>query len=312
MHMTDSTHIFPAFFKDEQDLLQLVQFLAQIHAHDPYHCYWRPGDLLWTRYQKLTFDPQQHVRLWRNSYGDLLAFAWFAPYGTTIQVSPDVRQERLLYEDILTWVEDHWRATFAHEAGRRNLWCHAFIDDEQFVEALVTHGFQRGQECQLLLFQELATSLPEPDLPSGWSIRPLGSEQEFMRRLEIEHACWQVSQSLEDYRQMRKAPGYVPELDLAVIDAENVVVAYTTIWTASTSQCGYFEPVSVHPTAQRKGIGRMLLHEGLRRLQVYGGKYARVSPLDENEGAKKLYTSVGFVCRNQDWYWYKPMREQTQ
>lgn len=138
----------------------------------------------------------------------------------------------------------------------------------------------------------------------------MSSEQEFARRLEIEYACSQIAQSLEAYQQMRNAAGYLADLDLAAFNADNMMVGYTTLWFDPMSQSGCIEPLNVHPSAHRQGVGRMLMQEGLYRLQVYGAISVRVCPSAESEPAKDFYTSMGFTYRNEDWYWYKPMREQ--
>ena len=308
--MLDGKQVVPSLVQDERDLERLIGFLAQTHERNPDHCHWHRGDLIWSRYQNRAFDPQQHVCYWQDAQGEVLAFAWFAPYGTTIQVAPEVKGEKWLYNHILAWAEEHWQSAFAHEAERRNLWVHAFEDNGTFKEALLAHGFQRGEDCQLLVSQSLPADLPKPSIPAGWAIHPLSGEPEFMRRLEIEYACSQVAQSLEAYQQMRNAAGYLADLDLAVFNAENVMVGYVTLWFDPLSQSGCVEPLNVHPSAHRQGAGRMLLQEGLYRLQVYGATFVRVCPSAESEQAKSFYTSMGFIRRNADWYWYKPMREQ--
>lgn len=308
--MLDDQQVAASLVQDERDLERLTDFLAQIQARDPDHCHWHRGDLLWSRYQNLAFDPRQHVRYWQNARGELLAFAWFAPYGTTAQLAPEARGEKWLYHHMLTWAEEHWQASFAREAERRNLWVHAFEDDATFREALLERGFQQGEDCQILVSQLLPADLVQPSIPAGWAIRPLSGEEEFTRRLEIEYACSQIAQSLEAYRQMRTAAGYLADLDLAAFNANNVMVGYTTLWFDPASQSGCIEPLNVHPSAHRQGVGRMLLQEGLYRLQSYGATSVRVCPSAASEQSRRFYSSLSFVDRNADWYWYKPMREQ--
>lgn len=135
--MIDDKYVASSLVQDERDLERLTHFLAQSQVLDPHHCHWHRGDLIWSRYQNLAFDPQQHVCYWQDAQGELLAFAWFAPYGTTIQVAPKAKEEKWLYNHMLAWAEEHWQASFAHEAERRNLWVHAFEDDAAFREALL-------------------------------------------------------------------------------------------------------------------------------------------------------------------------------
>jgi mycothiol synthase len=55
-----------------------------------------------------------------------------------------------------------------------------------------------------------------------------------------------------------------------------------------------FEPVGTHPDFLRKGLGRAVMLEGLRRLQQSGMRQAIVSTYEDNQAAIKLYESTGF------------------
>jgi ribosomal protein S18 acetylase RimI-like enzyme len=57
---------------------------------------------------------------------------------------------------------------------------------------------------------------------------------------------------------------------------------------------GYFEPVGVHPDFHRRGLGKSLLFEGLRRLKSEGMTEASVCADSDNPAAIRLYESVGF------------------
>jgi ribosomal protein S18 acetylase RimI-like enzyme len=59
-------------------------------------------------------------------------------------------------------------------------------------------------------------------------------------------------------------------------------------------QEGQVEPLAIHPDYQRKGLGRAILTEGLRRLHAYGVRKAHIEVDCDNPAAISLYESVGY------------------
>ena len=70
--------------------------------------------------------------------------------------------------------------------------------------------------------------------------------------------------------------------------------AFCIVWIDQVNKVGLFEPVGTHPDFQRKGLGRAVMLEGLRRLQQGGMKQAIVSTYEDNQAAIRLYESTGF------------------
>jgi ribosomal protein S18 acetylase RimI-like enzyme len=60
------------------------------------------------------------------------------------------------------------------------------------------------------------------------------------------------------------------------------------------TKLGHFEPVGTHPDYQRKGLGKCLLFDAMRRLQSEGMTVADVCTNSDNEAAIPFYESVGF------------------
>ena len=54
-----------------------------------------------------------------------------------------------------------------------------------------------------------------------------------------------------------------------------------------------FEPVGTHPNHQKRGLGKAVMSEGLRRAQKLEATLATVSSY--TEGAHVLYNSIGFT-----------------
>jgi ribosomal protein S18 acetylase RimI-like enzyme len=60
------------------------------------------------------------------------------------------------------------------------------------------------------------------------------------------------------------------------------------------NKVGLFEPVGTHPDFQRKGLGKALLTEALRRMKAEGMETAIVSTYVDSPAANRIYESVGF------------------
>ena len=150
--------------------------------------------------------------------------------------------------------------------------------------------------------------MPEAPSPTGWSVREVDGEGEWEDRVEIHREMWQSSRmSLEAYRRLREAPGYMAELDLVAVGPGGALGSYCICWLDAGSKTGLFEPVGTHPAHRGKGLGRTVMLEGLRRLRALGARSALVSALHDNEAASGLYESVGFRTVDREYLYGKKL-----
>ncbi len=66
-----------------------------------------------------------------------------------------------------------------------------------------------------------------------------------------------------------------------------------TVWFDDVTRTGDFEPVGTAPAHQRRGLGKAVMCEGLRRLKRMGATLAFVGSY--TPPAHALYASVGFT-----------------
>ena len=92
------------------------------------------------------------------------------------------------------------------------------------------------------------------------------------------------------YRNIQNAPLYRRDLDLVVVAPDGAIAAFCTIWFDDVTRSAYFEPVATVPAHRRRGLGRAVMTEGLRRLQRLGATTAFVGGL--SPAANALYRSV--------------------
>jgi GNAT superfamily N-acetyltransferase len=92
------------------------------------------------------------------------------------------------------------------------------------------------------------------------------------------------------YPDVQRCPLYRRDLDLVAVAPDGELAAFCTVWYDDVTRTGYFEPVGTLPVHQRKGPGKAIMTEGLRRLKHMGGIYATVAGY--SDAAIALYSSV--------------------
>jgi ribosomal protein S18 acetylase RimI-like enzyme len=65
-------------------------------------------------------------------------------------------------------------------------------------------------------------------------------------------------------------------------------------WVRAAEQVGWIEHVGTHPDFARRGLGRALTCEALRRLRAAGAQSALLVTRDDNATAQRVYAALGF------------------
>jgi GNAT superfamily N-acetyltransferase len=95
------------------------------------------------------------------------------------------------------------------------------------------------------------------------------------------------------YRHIQGAPLYRRDLDLTVVAPDGAVASFCTIWYDDANRSAMFEPVATVPAYWKRGLGKAVMYEGLRRLKNMGALWAFVGSYSVPAGA--LYASAGFT-----------------
>jgi mycothiol synthase len=168
-------------------------------------------------------------------------------------------------------------------------------DDSTGAQVLRDLGFHpTGRE---LVQTVLALDRP-PDaapLPGAFRVRSLSGREEVAARVALHHAVFPAEPlTADEYERIRAAPQYREDLDLVAVAGDGSLAGFATVWMDDASGVAVFEPVGVHPAHRRRGLGRALLAEGLRRVCARGARVAKVSYASANEASRDLYRAVGF------------------
>ncbi|MDZ4827437.1 MAG: GNAT family N-acetyltransferase [Actinomycetota bacterium] len=108
--------------------------------------------------------------------------------------------------------------------------------------------------------------------------------------LRIDAAAFDDFWRLDD-RALRDAARATPTSHTRVSKGE--LDGFILVGRAATD--GYVQRLAVRPDAQRAGLGRTLLNDGLNWLRAHGARRAYVNTQDENDRARTLYETAGFT-----------------
>lgn len=157
----------------------------------------------------------------------------------------------------------------------------------RLVEAVGLRRDQAGDQVQL--WQRPAASPPPLPLPPGMRF-----DDERSRPVDRPHHLTKRNGERIAER-LGECSLYRPDLDLCVRTAHDEVAAYCLCWLDPVNAVGLFEPVRTEDAHQRRGIGRALMIEGIRRLMAGGATLLKVSRRRPNEAARRLYEGAGFA-----------------
>ncbi len=207
---------------------------------------------------------------------------------------------------MLAYAEQHLRtpATAAEPAA---LTLVGLQSDARRNELLTAGGFMRTDGFLAHHVLDLGQPTPVPQLPPGFAIRDMAgdlSAVELAARVNVHRAAFHPSKvTAATYAAVRSSATFRPELDLVVVAPNGDFAAYCTIWFESENRVGLYEPVGCHPDYQRRGLGRAVLHEGMRRLRELGAVRAHVGSWRDDSAGAMLYRAAGFqlIDRFYDW-----------
>jgi mycothiol synthase len=246
------------------------------------------------------------VRLWETTGGRLVGALHPGGQGEAwLQIHPDFRH---LEPEMVAWAEEHISITPA-DGTPRHLDMYAYEYDAWRQSLLQERGFVRIDDWGIfrrLVFGQKV--IPPVQMPAGYTLRsahagdPLEHEQ-FAALLNA--AFGRTFHKAEETRAFRAtAPSYRADLDLFAIASDGSLAANAGVIYMPEVQAGLFEPVCTHPAHRQRGLARMLMWEGMHRLQALGATQVTVDT-GNMVPANRLYESVGFPEAYRGYMWRK-------
>jgi ribosomal protein S18 acetylase RimI-like enzyme len=290
------------------DLRKIQALLRDGQARFPFNGYMHPGDVEWWLFYNPYGDlPADFLHLWEDERGNLLAFSVLQELERTIGffMHPDQRHADMA-NHLLEWSETALRAMQTNETESSIEM--VFSGDTLLMDLLAARGYT--QHPYLTLFsRDLTQPIPEIVLPAGYRFLERMTPAFMQERVNIHVGGFRHSRMTAAYYRnfMKSAPLYQPELDVIAATDDGRGVSAAILWADELSQTAEFEPVATHHEFQRRGIGRAVLREGMRRLQARGIKQATVMTKTEDTQNVAFYLNAGFEFRTEIFIYKKTL-----
>ena len=252
---------------------------------------------------------EEKVFLWETPEGELAAVLNAEGKGNAfLQVHPEFRSEQLENEMIDVAEERLW--TVAKD-GKNKVAVWAFKGDAMREGLLESRGFEPGYE-EHARYMSLEGEIPEPVVPAGFVVRPMGDGAELLERCYTSGLAFHPDDpncahdnraDVTWYRNIQKAPLYRRDLDIVAVAPDGAVASFCTIWFDDITLTAACEPVATSPAHQKKGLAKACIHEGLRRAREMGATMGFVG--SGEEGAHRCYASAGLKDYRVSRQWVK-------
>ncbi len=229
-----------------------------------------------------------------------------------LHIHPQLRAPGL-EEEMLATAEE--ALAIPTQSGQRKLTIWAVENDLPRQELLARRGYQKSDWPEYMRYQSITGPTPDFQPAPGYTVRGLGSDG-----LELLERCYASGLGFHDgdiqiavdnrsditwYRNIQNAPLYRRDLDIVAIATDGSIAAFCTVWFDDVTRMGVFEPVATVPAHQRRGLGKAVMSEGMRRLRKLGATKAFVGSYSDEAGA--LYAAMGFSAYELNEPWAKTM-----
>ena len=295
-------------YAGEKDLHQMIDFVIESRSIGGPRVYYQLGDLLWQffRWPHAETEPEKNIRLWLDENEKLAGFAWFFPPKICeMQLHPHTQNTKLEPE-MIAWVEEKARDSNQSVTDTTTLMICVHESDRTRIALLEAQSFVHDEFYLVHTTRSLHIPIDEPILSDGFVVRHIQGKSELENRIGAARESFERSRmTVESYSCLRKAPGFIPELDLIAIAPDGACAAFAIGWIDPVNKIGYFEPVGTRRSFQRQGLGKAVLSEGLKRMRALGAEQAVVLHAGSNPAAQRLYESVGFRPVHKFFYYSK-------
>lgn len=292
-------------YQTQDDYWRIRHFLRQVFMlndrrerswHVVRFDYWR-----WHGVENLEHFPlEEVVFLWETDGGRIAAVLNAEGKGEAfLQVHPGFRTPEL-EEEMLSVAEERLSVAGPNGGKTLRVWASARDDARQTI--LARRGFVKGDGPEHQRRRSLDEPIVEAPAPPGYAVRPMGDGAELLERCYTSGLAFHPDDILIAvnnradatwYRNIQNAPLYRRDLDIVAVAPDGAVASFCTVWFDDVTRTACFEPVATAPAYQRRGLGKAVLCEGLRRLKRMGATMAFVGGYSPRANA--LYASVGFA-----------------
>ena len=289
-------------YRNEDDYWRIRAFLREVSLLNNRHDYawsllrwdyWR-----WHVNENIfKFDLPDVISIWEVDSQIIAMLNPDSPGEAFFQVHPGFREAGLVSE-MLDIAETKLPNIKDDDQRELIVWINA--DDDMTRTLFSERGYARSKFlAEHMRRRFFTTPLPAPVSPAGYTVRSLGDEDELPARSWLSWKVFHPDEPDEDYqgwewyRNVQRVPLYRRDLDIVAVAPDGELAAFCTVWFDDVTRTAVFEPVGTHPEHQKRGLGKAVMAEGLRRAERLGATLATVSSY--GKAAHALYESMGFT-----------------
>ena len=305
-------------YKPEQDFLRIRDFLV-----DTYQIIGKPQNWHLERWNYARYfvvpmlgtygqgepspeDSLKAIRFWEDAIG-----VWENDEGEILGVvsseNPELGrafiQRHPQYNHLLAEMLDYAEATFIDiDKGKNTLKIQVYEYDEPLQALAQERGYRQEAEHPEYDSVFVIKHLPEPKLPEGYVLQSMAQENDIELRRELSGRAFNHPDPAEwpsafSYEELQKAPDYRKDQDLYVVGPNGEYVSCCILWYDEKNKMGVLEPVGTHPDFRRKGFGREVVMEGIRRAAALGAETVCVG------SGQRFYEAIGFQKKYVSYTW---------
>ena len=194
--------------------------------------------------------------------------------------------------------------------------CGGGVDEQLLTDLLALHPsvdwWTRDSDGRysnvVRTLQLLSMPLPVPvlGLPEGMEVRVFDPDRDACAWLEQNNAAFadhpeQGAWRLDDLHARIAEPWFDPSGFLLLCDGDEIAAScWTKVHELYAERFGEIYVLSVNPTYQGRGLGRIMLNQGLVALRRKGVSRAVLFVDEDNAPALSLYQSDGFSLERKD------------
>lgn len=217
------------------------------------------------------------------------------------------QRDRELLERMFHHAETHL-SCFKKDYENNTRYLHVVIPPEYDLVKKIAkeRGYELSQKVERSLILPFSEKKFDIILPNGYRIIDGTQTPDFFlsntHMFSFNYTLPIADTGERGFHDLRKMPGYKPELDLCVLDDEGKPVGFAIIWYNEKMTYCELEPLGVVWWHRRKGIGRALIYEAANRVM-------KMSPQCRGMlgGDQQFYWDLGFKVEkiNEIWNWRK-------
>ncbi len=182
---------------------------------------------------------------------------------------------------------------------------YAYERDETLKAALRSGGYAPRPDRESCWADMALSGTRRVPLPPGFRFSSMAEGLDTAERCRVQglgfdHVDPSEWMTPREYAKVREAPDYRPELDLVTVAPGGEYASCCIAWYDDGNRAAFLEPVCTRPDFRRRGLGRAVVGEALRRAAELGAERAYVGSTQD------FYVRVGFSMRLRSRLWERP------